>query len=305
MIIAPPCDNDGDPAPQTTATAVWASRIRPHLEQTVEGIVAVGRLLIEAKADLGHGQFMPLLAELGLSRQMANRFMRVANNSVIANRSPVGALPAAVSVLDTLTQLSDEDLDAAIDQGQVTPATTRSHADALVALSKPKSSKATAGDAGKAVHTPASRPAPPAAPRRRPLTDQAMQAGWELRKAVERIERILADDRLAANKDQVQIHLRAPLDHAADVCSDLAQKVVDGRRVPAVRLAGAKKLGPLIEKKKAQLFGALEGLSTWSTDNIDPRFLPATETERAEYIAACDAAMAALRRFRQQLERMQ
>jgi hypothetical protein len=112
--------------------ALWADRIRPHLAQAVEGIVAAGRELTEAKAALPHGQFGPLLRALGLSRHMANPFMRVAANRVLANGAPVHALPAAVSVLDTLTQLPDDELEAAIEAGEITPSTTRQQAANLV-----------------------------------------------------------------------------------------------------------------------------------------------------------------------------
>jgi hypothetical protein len=114
------------------AVAQWVDRIRPHLAQAVEGIVEAGRQLNEAKAALPHGQFGPLLDHLDLSRQMANRFMRVASNPVLANRSPVGGLPAAVSVLDLLTQLPEDALEAAIERGDITPSTTRQQAASLV-----------------------------------------------------------------------------------------------------------------------------------------------------------------------------
>lgn len=118
-------------APATTSE--WVGIIRPHLIAAVDHIIEVGRKLNTAKAELPHGQFGPLLDELGLSRQMANRFMRVANNEVLSNRSPVVGLPAAVSVLDVLTQLDDDDLDAAITAGEITASTTRQQASKLVA----------------------------------------------------------------------------------------------------------------------------------------------------------------------------
>lgn len=58
-------------------------------------------------------------------------------------------------------------------------------------------------------------------PRRRPITDTARDAGWELRKAVERIERIREDDRFTPNKDEVATHLRSHLTYAIEVCQDL------------------------------------------------------------------------------------
>ena len=64
------------------------------------------------------------------------------------------------------------------------------------------------------------RPAPRATPRRA-LVDTARDAGQELRKAVERLERIAADDRFARNKEEVAAHLRHHLDRAIEVCQDL------------------------------------------------------------------------------------
>lgn len=65
------------------------------------------------------------------------------------------------------------------------------------------------------------------ASRRQPLPDFAHQAGWELRKAVERIERIVEDDRLSANKDKVAANLRSHLAHAITVCQDLMNKLTE------------------------------------------------------------------------------
>ena len=61
----------------------------------------------------------------------------------------------------------------------------------------------------------------PTAPRRASLTDAAERAGWDFRKSVERIERIKADDRFAANSEQVAAHLRGHLTYAIEVCQDL------------------------------------------------------------------------------------
>jgi len=47
--------------------------------------------------------------------------------------------------------------------------------------------------------------------RRRPLGEQARDAGWEIRRAAERVARIVGDDRLLANRQQVCAVLRAHL----------------------------------------------------------------------------------------------
>jgi len=60
---------------------------------------------------------------------------------------------------------------------------------------------------------------------RRPLTEFAKDSGWSLRKDVERLERIFADDRFAANKAQVAAHLNGHLKYAAEVCQDLLSRL--------------------------------------------------------------------------------
>ncbi len=67
---------------------------------------------------------------------------------------------------------------------------------------------------------PAPEPTKPAPAKkgrkRRPITDAARDTGWALRKEVEKVERILADDRFASNKDQVAAHLHGHLTYAVE-----------------------------------------------------------------------------------------
>lgn len=64
----------------------------------------------------------------------------------------------------------------------------------------------------------------PAASRRRPITDQARDAGWDFRKLAERLERIGSDDRFPQNREQVAAHLRGHLTFAIEVCQDLLDR---------------------------------------------------------------------------------
>lgn len=65
----------------------------------------------------------------------------------------------------------------------------------------------------------------PAAPRRKPLTDAARDAGWDLRKSVERLQRISGDDRFDANKQQVAPQLRGHLENAIEVLTGLLDRI--------------------------------------------------------------------------------
>jgi len=68
-------------------------------------------------------------------------------------------------------------------------------------------------------------PKPTEAPRRPTLAPQVQSAGWELTKAVERIQRLAADDRFNAHKDEAAPHLRSHLTNAIEVCQDLLNRI--------------------------------------------------------------------------------
>ena len=72
---------------------------------------------------------------------------------------------------------------------------------------------------------PGTPPNPAAPPRRKPITDQARDAGWELRKAVERIERIAADDRFSAQIEKMTPQLRGHLTDAITSCQAVLDRI--------------------------------------------------------------------------------
>jgi predicted transcriptional regulator len=79
---------------------------------------------------------------------------------------------------------------------------------------------------------PASRPAavvasqaPDRAPQRRALTDQFFNAVYDLTKAVERVQRLAADDRFPQNAEKVASKHRNDLLRAIDVCQDVVNQL--------------------------------------------------------------------------------
>lgn len=73
---------------------------------------------------------------------------------------------------------------------------------------------------------PASKPAVAPEPklRRRPIADLARDAGQELRKAIERVERLQADDRFDRNAHTVAAHLRPHVEQAIKTCQDISAR---------------------------------------------------------------------------------
>jgi len=65
----------------------------------------------------------------------------------------------------------------------------------------------------------------PRTPARRPLVDAADDAGWDLRRATEKLVRIVKDDRYQKNSDEVATRLRGHLINAIEVCQDLINQL--------------------------------------------------------------------------------
>ncbi|WP_454859075.1 hypothetical protein [Promicromonospora soli] len=98
------------------------------------------------------------------------------------------------------------------------------------------------------------RPEPANKPRRKPLTDAARTAGWDLRRAVERLERIAADDRFAANKTEIAKHWREHLESAVDACEDLlGRHAVTDPGTGAMVTRNAREWAERIERISAQI----------------------------------------------------
>lgn len=55
-------------------------------------------------------------------------------------------------------------------------------------------------------------------PNRRALTEAARDAGWDVRRATERLERVWEDDRFSRNKEEVAVLLRGHLMYVIETC---------------------------------------------------------------------------------------
>ena len=65
----------------------YARRIRERLVQSVEAVLDVGRMVLEAKAELPHGEFEAMVRDdLGWSPQTARRFMTIGRHPVLSNQ---------------------------------------------------------------------------------------------------------------------------------------------------------------------------------------------------------------------------
>jgi hypothetical protein len=101
----------------------WAERIRASHAQSVMSVVKTGSDLIDAKNDLGHGQFGIMLrsGKLPFGQRTAEFYMRIAEHPVLSNPNHGSNLPASWRTLAELARLDGPALERAIRDGRVTP----------------------------------------------------------------------------------------------------------------------------------------------------------------------------------------
>lgn len=130
--------------PQTNQTATpeqrvptrvehYAGMIRERTAKSVEAVIEIGRVLAEAKADLGNADWLSMVeTDLGWKRSTAYALMKIAANPVLAASDTVGRLPASWGTLELLSKLEPEVIETAIERGEIMPSMTRADAARLV-----------------------------------------------------------------------------------------------------------------------------------------------------------------------------
>ena len=111
----------------------WSRLICAAWQNSTTAIIETGRLLVEAKDSLEHGQWLEMVrAELPFAERTAQRLMAIASNPVIANAAHVSLLPASWGTLYELTKLPRVELEAKISDGSINPRLERRDVAALL-----------------------------------------------------------------------------------------------------------------------------------------------------------------------------
>jgi hypothetical protein len=120
-----------------------AERRRLVLEsgaRSVAAVVEVGRLLLKAKDELPHGEFLPMIErDLTCGERKAQLLMRIARHPVLSDPQHAAHLPPNWTTLDVLASpdFPAERLKRAIETGEVSPGMTRAKAEALLRRALP------------------------------------------------------------------------------------------------------------------------------------------------------------------------
>src|SRR5262245_20538666 len=100
----------------------WVARISASVKKAVEGILETGRLLIEAKDHLRHGDFTKMIeSQLPFGPRMAQKYMKIATHKVLSDPKHASLLPPAVDTLDAMARLDKPLLLEKINDGSINP----------------------------------------------------------------------------------------------------------------------------------------------------------------------------------------
>lgn len=122
-----------------TSIERYATKITSSWRKGWESVIETGQLLIDAKKEHGHGEFLRLFRghersvsdPVPFKEDNAEKYMAVAAHPVLSNSAHVRNLPPSFSTLYELARLKDEQILAGIKAGEITPDTTRAEAAAL------------------------------------------------------------------------------------------------------------------------------------------------------------------------------
>jgi len=129
----------------------WVERIRRKLGESAQNVIDAGRLLIEAKIKVGHGNFERMFADhddpvtdpLPFGVRTAQRLIAIADDGCwLSKATHASLLPSSWMTLYELSRLSGELAAAAIEDVRINPAMERRDARDLLGVDRKEKRKA-------------------------------------------------------------------------------------------------------------------------------------------------------------------
>jgi len=117
-----------EPTPNRRPRHEFKQLIISQYRKNVEGIFALGRLLIEAKDELLHGEWLYLInsdlkQDLGIGVRMCQMHMKVASHPWLGNAQYIAHLPNSITTLYELCRLPEELLRQLFRRNLISPET--------------------------------------------------------------------------------------------------------------------------------------------------------------------------------------
>jgi hypothetical protein len=127
----------------------WAARINSAQGDAIQSVIAMGNLLVSAKAELKHGEWErmftghkePVEDPIKFTARTANRLMAIAGNPLLVKSAHASDFPQAWTTLYELSRLDEPTLSKAIEEGRITPETQRKDVRAMRSVSSREGSR--------------------------------------------------------------------------------------------------------------------------------------------------------------------
>jgi hypothetical protein len=138
-VPAPSCEEDSNTG-KVKATRTDQPRVEDYVAEieknwhvATASIIATGRILIKARAELDHGEFGPMIkTKLPFSKRTAERLMEIARHPTISNPTHVSLLPPHWGTLYELTKIPAEELEKMLADGRINADTERQHVEEIL-----------------------------------------------------------------------------------------------------------------------------------------------------------------------------
>jgi hypothetical protein len=111
---------------------LWAGRVRASMRKTFTGVLETGKILRQARAELSHRQWLPMLTKAGLKPRTAQVWMAVACNRRFANASPDSLLPPCVTTLNEISRLPEDVYQGLLADGTINSTVSRTTIAAII-----------------------------------------------------------------------------------------------------------------------------------------------------------------------------
>ena len=111
---------------------LWAGRVRASIGKTFTQVLETGKILLQAQAELPHGQWLPMLKKAGLKPRTAQVWMAVACDRRFANASPDSLLPPCVTTLYWISRLPEDLYRELLADGTIHPTVSRAAIKAII-----------------------------------------------------------------------------------------------------------------------------------------------------------------------------
>lgn len=99
----------------------WVTSVTEAWQSTIHGIFETGRLLIAAKAELRHGEWLAVVEQLPFSPRTTERLMAIACDQRLVNSTHVSLLPPSWGTLYEMTKLPDGTFQMLVENGTINP----------------------------------------------------------------------------------------------------------------------------------------------------------------------------------------